>query len=81
MTVSQRWLLYTTRTGPPVYSGERKAMKVYVIFEDGTDEEINILPGNCTPARAIELAKIFLAKRNPPETRKVKSFEVEEDFV
>ena len=58
-------------------------MKVYAIFEDGSDEEITILPGKCSAARAraIELAKAFIASKMPPDPRKVKRFEVEEDFL
>lgn len=53
-------------------------MKVYAIFENGEDEELDVLEASSV-SQAIELAKEFLAKRK--EWRKVKRFEVEEDFL
>ena len=52
-------------------------MKVYAVFKDGSDKEIEIIPGNVTVLEAIELAKVFLKER----ASDVKSFEVEEDFL
>lgn len=55
-------------------------MKVYVIYENGDDEELDVLE-QPSASRAIESAKKYLAERTPWETRKIKSFEVEEDFL
>jgi len=56
-------------------------MKVYAIFKDGHEEEINVLPGNCTAAEAIEYAKVFIASHTKRNVEDVKSWEVEEDFL
>jgi hypothetical protein len=56
-------------------------VKVYIIFKDGTDEEVNVLPGNCSAAEAVELAKVFVVSHQKRKLEDVKSFEVEEDFL
>lgn len=53
-------------------------MKVYIIFEDGTEDDFEVLEVT-SALRAIELTKERLSRNG--ETRKVKSFEVEEDFL
>lgn len=53
-------------------------MKVFVIFENGEDEEFDVLEQSSI-SRAIEAVKKALVQRK--ETRNIKRFEAEEDFL
>lgn len=56
-------------------------MKVVIHYDDGTNEEFDVLLEGVGVTKAIEITKEFIANKKPPETRKVKSFEAEEAFL